>query len=354
MKRKISLFKLTLAFALGLMVAGPAGAAATVALSFIPSGAYHGTMRAGLIPEVWTGEMVKAFRYDDTATFMEGVPDYSRFVQQGDIIHMIDFGLSPDVLVNNTTYPIPIQDLENEDIVLKLDKYQTKVSRITDDELHDEKGDYVAAAIESHRVKISQDKYDKAIHSIAPAKNVAGKTPVLKTTGRVLADDGTVAILKDGNRLRLTRLDIIDLKKEFDKMKAPAQGRRLVLSPEHVSDLLTIDQKFSEQFYNYRTGKISNLYGFDVYEYVNTPYYTAAGNKKAFKASVETTDRQASVAFILSLTAKAVGSTNYYIAEASSNPQTQANLLNFRHYYMAMPKKELGQAAIVSADAAAE
>lgn len=337
MKRKISLFKLTLALALGLMVAGPAGAAVSAALAFIPTGAYSGTARAGIIPEVWTGEMVKAFHYDDTATFMAGVPDYSQYVIQGNIIHLLDFGLTPDVLLNNTTYPLEVQDLDNKDISLTLDKYQTKPTRITDDTLYDTKGDFIAAAISEHKARIAEKKYDKAIHSIAPAQNVAGKTPVIKTTGEA-----------DGTRKRLTRLDIINLKKQFDEMHLPVAGRRLVLCPDHVADLLSLDQKFAEQYYNYSTGAITKMYGFEIFEYVNMPLYTSAGKKKAFGAAAATGDIAASIAFIPSLIAKATGSTKYYLSEASTDPKNQENLLNFRHYYMAMPKKAYSQAAIVS------
>ena len=45
-------------------------------------------------------------------------------------------GVDPDVLINNTTYPIPLQALEDKDIAISLDKFQTKVTPVTDDELY--------------------------------------------------------------------------------------------------------------------------------------------------------------------------------------------------------------------------
>lgn len=227
--------------------------------------------------------MVRAFHYDDTATFMEGIPDYSVFVQQGNIIHLLDFGLSPEVLINNTTYPIGIQDLDNKDIALTLDKYQTKATPISDDTLHDVKGNLIAAAIAEHKAVINEKKYDKAIHSLAPDKTVDGKTLVMETTGET-----------DGSRKRLTVGDIITLKEKMDRMHLPATGRRLVLSPEHVSDLLRSDQNFANQYYNYTTGAISRAFGFEIFEYTNTPYYTTSNAKKAFGAVV-TSQRPTSV-----------------------------------------------------------
>ncbi len=60
-----------------------------------------------------------------TASFLDGIPDYSAKVNN-EIIHLVDVGGDPDVLVNNTTYPIPVQDLVEGDIPIGLDKFQTK------------------------------------------------------------------------------------------------------------------------------------------------------------------------------------------------------------------------------------
>ena len=65
-----------------------------------------------------------------------------------------------------------------------------------------------------------------------------------------------------------------------------------------MADLLEADQKFANQYYNYETGKIMRLYGFDVYEYDDTPLYALATlNKVAYGAVAGEGDMQASVAF---------------------------------------------------------
>ena len=87
----------------------------------------------------------------------------------------------------------------------------------------------------------------------------------------------------DGTRKRITRQDIIALKDKFDKLKVPTAGRRLVLCTDHVNDLLLQEQKFADQYYNYQTGKIANLYGFEVYEFVGNPYYNTSGVKQAVR-----------------------------------------------------------------------
>lgn len=297
-----------------------------------------GALRAGLYPEVWTGELVKAFRAAEAAVgWYNKIQSYDQYVEK-DTIHMVDIGADPEVLVNNTTYPLEIETLEDGDIAVRLDKFQTKPTRVTDDELHALGYDKMASVVERHKEAFLETKFSRAIHSIAPAENKTA-TPVLLTTGEVVDD-----------RLRLTRSDIIALKKSFDKAKVPAEGRILVLCADHVADLLEQDQKFAAQYYNYESGAISRLYGFEVYEFNACPYFNTTTKKKlSYGAIPTTTDRQSSVAFSLKRTMKANGSTKTYLQEAASNPTTQENLFSMRTYTLCLPKKAEGLGAIVSA-----
>ena len=130
------------------------------------------------------------------------------------------------------------------------------------------------------------------------------------------------------------------MKRAMDKLHVPTENRRLVLCPDHVNDLLLTVQNFREQYNIDRaTGKVGKLFGFDIYEYANTPKYTAAGVKKALDAEAEDGDVQCSFAFYVPRVFKATGSTKMYYSEAQSDPEYQRNKINFRHYFLCMPKK---------------
>lgn len=329
---------LVLAFALGVLPA--AGAVAAVGGTMMLGGFMpKGVAMEGVLTEVWTGELIKALRAGDKATFLDGLPDYSQYAEN-DVIHMVDVGGDPDVLVNNSTYPIDVQSITDTDAVFSLDKFQTRPTSITDDELYALSYDKMSSVKERHAQALQVTKYAKAIHALAPDAD-AEKTPVLKTTGDVEGGGAT------GRRM-LQRSDIIALKKKFDVMQVPAEDRRLVLCPDHVNDLLLQDQKFAEQYYNYTTGKIANLYGFQVYEYVNNPVYEAAGTKVAFSTAAGANEFQASVAFYGKMAFKATGSTKMYYSEARTDPENQRSLINFRHYFIVLPKKKEAIAAIMS------
>jgi hypothetical protein len=289
--------------------------------------------------EIWTAEVLRKVSTLEKATFLDGLHDFSRYANNN-VIHMAYMGVEPKVLINNTTYPLPASALPDEDIGLSLDKYQTEVTVITDDELHANASDLMSVTRDMHAGAIAKEKFKKALHAIAPAKHTKD-TPVLSTTGEEV----------DG-RKALKRSDIIRLKKAYDLLEVPIEGRRLVLCPDHIHDLLEWDQKFSAQYYQYQSGRIAGLYGFDVYEYGAAPYYDQESKtKKAFNVAPAAKDVQASVAFYAPHIAKASGETKMYFSEARNNPRMQENEINFRHYFLVIPKKQLYLGAILSSPA---
>lgn len=292
----------------------------------------------GVFTEIWTGELVKRLRGGLTASWLDGVSDYSAAVNN-EVVHLVDVGGDPDVLINNTTYPIPAQELEDGDIALGLDKFQTKKTAVSDDQLFAISYDKIGSVIERHGDAITIAKFKKAAHAVAPQSDTE-TTPVIPTSGEAGAD----------GRKKLTRKDIIALKRKLDAKGYPAVGRRLVLCSDHVNDLLEEDQKFRDQYYNYTSGKIANMYGFEVYEFENCPFYTKEGTKVPYKTTPSGTDHQASFCFYTKRLFRAQGSTKMYYKDAVTNPDNQANEVNFRHYYVVLPKKNEAIGAIYSWD----
>lgn len=315
--------------------AGVMSAIGIVCGNLVPQGAFG----AGVYTEVWTGELVKYLRRGLEATWLDGIPDNSSIVEN-DVIHLVEVGVDPDVLVNNTTYPIPLQALDDQDIAISLDKFQTTVTPITDDELYAISYDKMTRVKESHGNAIKDTKFAKAAHAMCANSHTA-KTPVLATTGPRDPETG---------RRMLIPADLIRMKKAMDKLRVPTTGRRLVLCSDHVNDLLAVDQKFKEQYnIDRNNGTVGRLYGFDIYEFANNPLYTTAGVKKAVGATAETGEFQCSFAFYTQRVFKATGSTKMYYSPANTDPQNQRNLINFRHMFICMPKKQDAGVVMMSA-----
>lgn len=292
--------------------------------------------------EVWTKEVIKGFATGLKDTFLDGIRDYSQYVTGDDeaqVIHSTYFGVHPDVLINNTTYPIGTQELNGTDIAISLDKYQTKATPITDDELYALAYDKIQNVKDAHAEAMVENRLKKAIHAFGPASNAVNH-PVLLTTGE-----------KVGNRRRLRWIDVINIRSAYAKMGVDVADLRFVLCADHVNDLLVEETSMLAKSYaNFQGGVITNQLGLEFREFANNPYYNVAEKKKlSFGAVVnDETDMQASIVFPVKKTGKATGKTKMYYSEAKSDPLNQTNLVNFRNYFIAMPLIETGFVAMVS------
>lgn len=318
--------------ALGMVVIG-------VCASFVrmPNG-----LRAGVYVEVWTRQVVEHYTHAMEGTFLDGVPDFSQYAEN-DVIHLSDVSGDPTVLVDNTTYPLEIEELEDGDVSIKLSKFETKPTQVTDDELYALAYDKMALVKTRHGDKLSEGMLDKAIHAFAPSEDLT-ETPVLLTTGD--ADEA--------GRKKLTRLDVVNLRRKLDKLRVPKKNRRLVLCSDHISDLLECDQKFLGQYHDYSTGVIAKMYGFEIYEAVNCPLFdSTTKKKKSFGAVPTANDFEASVFFYVPRMFKCKGGNKMYYSKAETDPVNKRNLVSFTARFVALPqKKEKAVGAIISAKSA--
>jgi hypothetical protein len=294
---------------------------------------------ASLKRQIFENRVITQLNYADDADFLNGIEDVSRYVTGDDeaqIINRTVLGVKPEVLINNTTYPIDEQAITDENVPIALDKYQTKATPISDDDMYASTYDRVDAINRSHVEAITEKKYDKAAHSLAPAGHTAD-TPVILTTG---ADDGT-------GRKKLTKADVISLRRALGKKLR--KGLRLVLCSDHVNDILEWDENFDKQYANREEGLITKKYGFEIYEYAENPYYTVATKtKKSFGAVPTSGDMMASFVFYAPRAVMAKGKTKLYMSESAKDPLRQRNLMNYRHYFIAMRTENKLCGALVS------
>lgn len=285
-------------------------------------------------PEIWVRRVIQNITNQSVAPWLDGIPELDAdftVLEEGSasemtVINIPRANFNPDVLVNNNVYPIPVQSYNDDTVVLSMDKYQTKATSVSDDQIVGSAYDKIDATTRSHVRAILTKKYKKAIHSIAPSTNAAA-TPVIAATGAVVNGFAT-----------LTYEDLVALKDRFDKDEVDPLDRRIVLSTRHYNDLLLDRKNFGDQLVNYRTGMPAPMIaGFEIYQYNGNPLYTSAGTKKAFGAVKEATDREGSVAYWTGGIAKKTALTKQYFTPASLDTANQANLLNYRHYFMALP-----------------
>lgn len=299
-------------------------------------------------PEVWSSRVIQLLTTQDVAPWLDGIPELDVEITEmgagsageANLIHLPIETFQPEVLINNTTYPIAVQQFTDSNVIIQLDKYQTLATSLSDDQIIGASYVRIDSATRGHRIQINSLKYRKAIHAQAPASNAA-KTPVIKMTFAG-SETGT-------EKANILFEAIVALKGKFDAQEFPVEGRRLVLSTEHENLLLLDRNRFGNLLANINTGTVApKIAGFEIFSNVANPKYSATGVKNAFGAvGVPATDLVASVAFHKENVAKKTGLTKQYFSKASEAPTTQTNLLNYRHYFIAMPAKNEALGAII-------
>lgn len=278
-------------------------------------------------------ELIKHFRH--AGTWLARVPSKNNWVNN-DVIKLNEIGADPEVLINNNTYPIAVSSRTDTSTAISLFKYDTENTRITEDEIYALPYDKPGSVQEQHRETLEETTQEHALHSLAPVGDTAD-TPIIVTSG---ADDGT-------GRLRLIYKDLVALKKKLDDLKVPKKGRILVLNSDHVSDLLLEDKALQNQYQNHKEGAITmNYCGFEMHEDVYAPEYDALLDKIPY-GSV-TAGTKASTVFHVKTTAKARGSVKRFMSKAEDDPLNRETVVGFRLYFIAIPTRLKGQAAIVS------
>ncbi|WP_336069974.1 hypothetical protein [Mesoflavibacter sp. CH_XMU1404-2] len=299
-------------------------------------------------PEIWLGRVIDNLEKGDVATWLEGIAEIATNVttinegtlSEKQIIHVPVTDFDVDVLINNTTYPIEVQQYDDDTIQITLDKYQTKVTSVSDDDTIGASYDKIDTVTKSHVKSIKSNKFNKSLHALAPAADSVA-TPVIEATG----GGGATPLTDPSGRLRLVYDDLVEAKR-----RCKGKGWRAVLTQDHWNDLLLDRKNFGDQLVNYKEGMPSpKIAGFELHKFDDGthPVFDTNGDKKAFGAIPVATDKEASVLFRVDSVAKKTGITKQYFIASAQNPRTQANELNYRHYFVATPYQAKGIGAII-------
>lgn len=282
-------------------------------------------------------EMIKQLRHEHT--WVSEIRSRQNWVNQ-DTIKIPKRGEAPRVLIDNTNYPIAKNERDDSHVVVTLHKFDTENTIVTDDELYALPYDKVSDVQMQHRETLEDTTAEYGLWGLAPAENdEANNLFVIETTGE---NDGT-------GRKKMTTKDLRKLQEKMNAAGINKNGRILILTDEHVSDLLDEDKKFYTQYHNHKEGAIaSKYYGFTIYEDSKTPEYDENLEKIAY-GSV-TVGRKSSVVFHKGSTAKAVGTIKRFAKAAEDNPELRENTIGFRMYHIICTYGIEGSAAIVSGE----
>lgn len=288
---------------------------------------------SGLNKEVWLSEVKEGF-YGDDSWLME-TRDLSAFVEN-DIINLSEAGVSPDVLIDNTVYPIPTSERTDGAIVLELHRFDTTNTKLKDADRVELAYDKLKSIVYGHKQKLRFGFLEKGAHAIAPQSHTAN-TPVIASTG---ADDGT-------GYKKMTFDDILSMEEAFDELEAPEEGRICVINVNHRKDLKSEDKKLYKEMM-----KDGEYAGFKIYKQASKRlpnYDTATGAKTAFGSVQLTTHKTASIFYQKDEVMRSVGTDSMYHGKAENDPQNRQDVVGFARRGLVMPIRNKAIGAIYKA-----
>lgn len=288
---------------------------------------------AKLQKEIWIKHIQEKF-YPETS-FLQFAMDFSKYVEN-DKIHLAEAGLDPNVLMNNTTYPIAVSERTDKPLEFELDLFETENTLVRTPDSVELAYDKLDSVISGHRSALRVKTHEKAAHAFAPNED-SENTPVISTTGE--ETDG---------RKRLRVEDILMLKRRYDLLDVPTDKRYLVLDPRHTEDLILFDLKTFKDITDFKNGLPKRFAGFNMLEFTRNPKYNSSMEKIAFGSETEA-DLFSSFAFYGDEVMKADGKMKMY--QSVDEPKERATIVGFDKRFIALPIRETALDAIVSTTA---
>lgn len=313
-----------------------AGGATGFVCSFIPRTADTGIAWAGVNKEIWISDIMEGFY--PSSDFLSRAVDMSAWVEFN-TINLAEAGVDPNVLINNTTYPVATAPRTDAPLALPLATYDSENTVVRNVEEMESAYDKRASVIRQHQNAISKKTTQHALHNYAPQANAAF-TPVSVTSGAAdAAAGGTKA---------MTLKDITMVAEAFTKLDAPQGGRVAVLHPTHLRQLLNEDATLTKQYVDQKEGSPLRYSGFDVYVNTHTARYNTTTNAKvAFGAAPAGSDSVASSLFFVgSEVMRADGTWDMFVTE--KDPQQRGDIIGFQKRGLYLPIRNKLQASVFS------
>ncbi|MGJ1363453.1 hypothetical protein ACR79B_15785 [Sphingobacterium spiritivorum] len=282
--------------------------------------------------QVWIAQIME--KYYPEASFLTHAKDFSQFVDN-DIINLAEAGVDPDVLVNNTAYPINVVERTDSPLGIELDLFETENTLIRRPHTIELAYDKLESVVMGHRNSLRAKTSTKAAHAFAPQSNTVN-TPILETTGD---NDG------EGNK-RLIPENILKLKRKYDDLDYPLDKRFLILDPRHVEDLLIYDLKLFKDIVDLTNGQPKRFAGFNILQFTKNPLYTSANEKKPWGSAAVPTDKFSSFSFYGDEVMRAVGSMHMYATE--NDAKERGTIVGFDMRFIGMPIRNKGIGSILS------
>lgn len=262
---------------------------------------------------------------------MEGYyPDRSFLTKSVDMTPLVEYnkinlaecGVAPDVLIDNSEFPIPTMSREDGSLELPLHTFDTKNTVVRNVEEMETSYAKMESVIRQHRNQLQAKTSAWAANNWAPSAN-ATLTPVKTTT-----ESGKISFA-----------DILALDAWFRAQDIDPATFVAVLNSYHLADLMAEDMKLYKDIL--AAGKV---FGFQLFTFSQLPYYTSAGAKVEYGTATAATDKQCSLFYSSNEVMKADGDIDVFAKY--KDPEQRGDVIGFQKRFTALPIRKKYQAVI--------
>ena len=280
--------------------------------------------------QIWISMLMEGFY--PNRSFLTRSVDMTAMVEYNKI-NLAEAGVAPDVLVDNTDYPIETAQRDDIPLELPLHTFDTKNTVVRNVEAMELAYDKMESVVRQHRNVLQAKTAAYAANSWAPQQQ-KDLTPVMATSGTGKNRQGLTPLSFD---------DVLAMDAWFRSKDIDSSTMVAVLNPYHLADLMAEDMKLYKEML---AG--NKLFGFDLYTFSQLPYYNATtGQKVAFGTSAADTDTQCSLFYCANEVMRADGDIEVFARY--KDPEQRGDLIGFQKRFTALPIRNKYQAAIYSA-----
>lgn len=282
---------------------------------------FKGFAFAGLLKEIWIGKLMELF-YPKGEWLLES-EDMSMWVDNN-TINLADMGADPNVLVNNTTYPIAITERTDGALALPLDYFDTENTVVRNATAVQLAYNKLESVVRQHRNAMRKKNLAKAAHAYGPSANGTFK-PVIEIGASIIDA-------------------FIDAEMKFNELEVDEADRICLLSPLHKAMLRKEDKKLYKDIFG--PGGSGILYTFKVFNCTQTPVYDGTTKaKKAFGAAGAGGDLKSSLFYCKTEVMRAEG--EYDMFSRLKDPEARGDIIGFQKRFLAMPIRDKYIGAII-------
>ena len=305
------------------VVLGASFVAGTV-MSFVP----QGNVMMAIAPQIWIDKIMEGFYPKDD--FLMASIDMTELVDYN-TINMAEAGADPNLLIDNTIYPIAAAVRADGPLSVTLRTLDTDSTIVRNLEKKETSYNKMESVVRSHRNTLRKGSIKLAAYHWAAASN-GTYTPVMASSG---------ALFNGYKRLQFE--DILTMRAKLVALDIDITRVNIMLNPMHEADLMYQDMKA------YKTMLTDGrLWGMKVFVNSQTPIFNAStGVKVAYgAAAAPATDTIASTLWVTDEVMKADGSVDVFAKY--NDPDQKGDVINFQKRFIALPLRSKGLGAIYS------